>query len=147
MFPRRCSSFPARLLRLACLAAPIALGACATADPPPPAIAPVALFDDSAFAPSTEPIDPADVFRLTPEMVAYMNENILPLAHSKGMAGALTEALYSRSKLQLEYDASMTRNAAQAFEARQGNCLSLVIMTGAFAKAMGLTVTFQQATI
>jgi hypothetical protein len=31
----------------------------------------------------------------------------------------------------------MTRNAAEAFEARQGNCLSLVIMTGAFARRWG----------
>jgi len=147
MFPRRCSSFPARLLRLACLAAPIALGACATADPPPPAIAPVALFDDAAFAPSTEPIDPADVFKLTPEMQAYIDREIQPIARTKGLRTALTDALYTRSKLQLEYEASTTRNASEAFEARQGNCLSLVIMTGAFAQAMGLEVTFQQVTI
>ena len=31
----------------------------------------------------------------------------------------------------------MTRNAAQAFAARSGNCLSLVIMTAAFAKELG----------
>ncbi len=37
----------------------------------------------------------------------------------------------------------MTRNAAQAFAARSGNCLSLVIMTAAFAKEMGLPVAYQ----
>ena len=60
------------------------------------------------------------------------------------MRQALTEALYNRSKLQLEYDSTITRTAAQAFEARQGNCLSLVIMTGAFANALNLKVTYQQ---
>jgi Tfp pilus assembly protein PilF len=37
----------------------------------------------------------------------------------------------------------MTRNAAQAFAARSGNCLSLVIMTAAFAKALDLPVRYQ----
>jgi hypothetical protein len=34
----------------------------------------------------------------------------------------------------------MTRNAAEAFAARSGNCLSLVIMTARFAKALDLPV-------
>ena len=45
----------------------------------------------------------------------------------------------TRAQLKLEYDAGMTRNAAEAFAAREGNCLSLVIMTAAFAKEMDFT--------
>ncbi len=150
MFQRPSSALaagPARLLRLAWLALPLVLGACASPDTREFVAESPSFFADSTFAPSTEPIDPADVFKLTPEMIQYIDDQILPLARSKGMAAALTDALYNRSKLQLEYEASKTRNAAEAFEARQGNCLSLVIMTGAFAKAMGMTVTFQQASI
>ena len=138
---------PARLLRLACLAVPFVLGACSSTNTDQLVATAPSFFDDASFAPSSEPIDPANVFKLTPAMTTYIDEQILPLSRTKGLAGALTDALYNRSKLQLEYEASMTRNAAEAFDARQGNCLSLVIMTGAFAKAMGLTVTFQQATI
>jgi Flp pilus assembly protein TadD len=136
------------LMRLACLAAPLALAACASVNPAavPSARNVTALFDDAQFAPPTEPIDPADVFRVTPAMQAYIDTEIVPASRSRGLRTGLTDALYSRSKLQLEYEATTTRNAAQAFEARQGNCLSLVIMTGAFAKAMGLTVTFQEVT-
>jgi len=135
------------VLHLACVVAPLALAACATevGTATSPAAVP-ALFDDARFAPSTEPIDPADVFRMTPDMDAYLQNEVQPTARSKGLRAGLTDALYTRSKLQLEYEASITRNAAQAFEARQGNCLSLVIMTGAFAKAMGLDVTFQEVT-
>ena len=154
MFQHRSSSFhgarsrlPARLLRLACLAVPLVLGACSSPDARQLVADAPTFFDDASFKPSTEPIDPADVFKLTPAMQDYIESEILPLSRSKGLTSALTEALYTRSKLQLEYEASMTRNAAEAFDARKGNCLSLVIMTGAFAKAMGLTVTFQQATI
>ena len=38
----------------------------------------------------------------------------------------------------------MTRNASEAFAARSGNCLSLVIMTAAFAKALDLPVEYQK---
>ena len=128
--------------RLAVFVAPWLLAGCASG----PSLAPAAptMFDDAQFAPAREPINPEDVFRLTPEMTAYLNESILPLARVKGVRQAITESLFDRSKLRLEYDASSTRTAAQAFEARQGNCLSLVIMTGAFANALNLQVTFQQ---
>jgi tetratricopeptide (TPR) repeat protein len=55
------------------------------------------------------------------------------------------DALYSKGELRLEYDAAGTKTAAQAFETRSGNCLSLVMMTSAFAKAMGLVVHYQVA--
>ena len=56
---------------------------------------------------------------------------------------ALLEALYTQGELRLEYDARRTRTAAEAFDARMGNCLSLVIMTAAFATEMQLQVRFQ----
>ncbi|MFL6628322.1 MAG: tetratricopeptide repeat protein [Burkholderiaceae bacterium] len=123
-------------------AAPLLFAGCASKLPLAPASP--GMFDDAHFGPPTDPIDPADVFKLTPEMTAYMSDVIMPMAHARGVRQAITEALYNRSKLQLEYDASSTRTAAEAFQARQGNCLSLVIMTGAFASALDLKVTFQQ---
>ena len=38
----------------------------------------------------------------------------------------------------------MTRNAAEAFDARAGNCLSLVIMTAALAKELGFPVRYHR---
>ncbi len=55
----------------------------------------------------------------------------------------LFDALYSKGLLKLEYDAAQTRNAAQTFDARAGNCLSLVLMTAALANEMGLPVQYQ----
>jgi Flp pilus assembly protein TadD len=46
--------------------------------------------------------------------------------------------------LRLEYESVRTRNAAEAFDARTGNCLSLVIMTAALAKEIGLPVRYQR---
>ena len=129
-------------LAVSAVAAPLLLAGCATSVPLAPASP--GMFDDAHFGAAVDPIDPATVFKLTPEMTEYMNTVILPMAHTRGVRQAITEALYNRSKLQLEYDASSTRTAAEAFAARQGNCLSLVIMTGAFANALDLKVTFQQ---
>lgn len=130
-----------RFLTCAALAAGMLLGGCASAPTAAPA---QALVDDAAFGPPSEPVDPADVFRMSAAMKEYMEQQIVPAARGgENMRMALTEQLYNRSKLKLEYESSMTRNAAQAFDARSGNCLSLVIMTAAFAKALGLQVTYQ----
>ena len=138
------SIFRSSLSRLALAVAPLLLMAgCASTTSPLTAASPD-MFDDAHFAPPQEPLDPADVFKMTPEMDAYLDKVIMPIARARGIREALVDALYTRSKLMLEYDSSTTRTAAQAFEARQGNCLSLVIMTGAFANAMNLKVTFQQ---
>lgn len=122
---------------------PVALLAagCAHAPVPPPTDE---FLADRLFAPPSERISRSDVFALSPEMKRYLATDIAAETHEKGLQQGLFDALYSRNQLQLEYETTITRNAAQAFADRVGNCLSLVIMTGAFAKEMGLRVTFQQ---
>jgi tetratricopeptide (TPR) repeat protein len=140
MCPRRLG-VRSRLLSCLTLSLGLLLGACATGPAPD---VPPALLDDAQFGQASEPIDPADVFRLSAAMREYLDTEIIPAARtSGGIRQALTEELYNRGKLKLEYESSMTRNAAQAFDARSGNCLSLVIMTAAFAKELGLKVTYQ----
>ena len=73
----------------------------------------------------------------------YAARQMHTLLRQRGPQQGLVDALYSKGQLKLEYDSAMTRNAAQAFEARAGNCLSLVIMTAAFAKHLGLPVRYQ----
>jgi Tfp pilus assembly protein PilF len=41
----------------------------------------------------------------------------------------------------------MTRTAAQTYAARRGNCLSLVIMTAAFARELGMRVRYQSVDV
>jgi tetratricopeptide (TPR) repeat protein len=117
------------------------LAACASTSPPPQQ--PERLFADELFHAPTVKIDATDVFALTPDMAAYLEHDIARLVRTRGRQQGLYEALYTRGQLQLEYDAAKTRNAAEAFAARQGNCLSLVIMTAAFAKELGLNVRYQ----
>ncbi|HEY8974861.1 MAG TPA: tetratricopeptide repeat protein [Burkholderiaceae bacterium] len=119
----------------------LALAACA--DAPAPPVAGEALFSDASFAPPSEPIAAADVFKLSPEMHAWLESRAAGDIKSHGEARGLLEALFMDRRLRIDYDAEFTRNAAQAFEARAGNCLSLAIVTGAMAKEMGLDVRYQ----
>src|SRR4029434_3239483 len=82
---------------------------------------------------------------LSPDMQRYVDTEIASRLKARSRQQALVDALYRKGDLRLEYDSATTRNAAQAFDARAGNCLSLVIMTAAFAKELGLQVEYQSA--
>jgi len=116
------------------------LAACAT--PPEPSRA-ERFFNDTRFAPPSERVHAEDVFALSPEMKHYLAHEFAGKPRPRGLQQALVDALYSQGELKLEYDSTLTRNASQAFAARTGNCLSLVIMTSAFAKELGLGVYYQ----
>jgi Flp pilus assembly protein TadD len=118
------------------------LAACSHAPVAPP---PAQLFSDHLFAAPSERISADDVFALSDAMRRYLETEMAGPMLSKGLHKGLIDALYSKNQLRLEYDASITRNASQAFEARSGNCLSLVIMTAAFAKALRLSVEYHSA--
>jgi Tfp pilus assembly protein PilF len=117
----------------------LALAGCASA----PSQTPQGIEHDALFAPPSQPVRAADVFAVSPEMKAFIASDIARLVHLKGARRGLFEALRDKAGLSLEYDSAVTRNAQDAFAARKGNCLSLVIMTAAFAKEMGLPVRFQ----
>ncbi|AXA92670.1 tetratricopeptide repeat protein [Massilia sp. YMA4] len=127
-----------RRLLVACCA--LLLSACAgpsQVQAPPPA-----LFADSLFEPAVALPSEDEIFALTPAMRAY-TQAVSRDRRGKEIRRALFDALYRRDQLQLEYDSALTRTAAQAFEARQGNCLSLVIMTAALAQELDIPVVFQ----
>ena len=123
----------------------LSLAACASAPPPVAPPEPAPLFNDALFAAASEPIRAEDVFALSDGMKRYLTNEIASQLRVKGAQEGLIDALYSRNQLRLRYDTAATRNAAQAFETRSGNCLSLVIMTAAFAKELGLQVQYQSA--
>ena len=115
------------------------LAGCASAPPMPPA---TNLFHDELFAAPSAPIDPGAALAMSAPMRTYLTTRFINRTRAGDRRRQLVEALY-RGDLKLEYDAAMTRTAAQAFEARSGNCLALVMMTAAFAKDLGLTVQYQ----
>ncbi len=117
----------------------VLLGGCAITPPMPPA---TALFHDELFVAASAPIDPGAALEMSPAMRGYLATKFGNRTQRADRRRQLIDALY-HGDLKLEYDAAMTRTASQAFEARSGNCLALVMMTAAFAKEIGLSVRYQ----
>lgn len=118
------------------------LAGCASA-PPSPSRAGPELFHDDWFLPPSEPIDAGKVFALSEAMRRYLHQQIAPRMRAEGRQTGLFNALQDSGQLKLEYDAAFTRTAAEAFEARTGNCLSLALLTAALAHELGLGVQYQ----
>ncbi len=139
--------FPGLWRALATSVLSAALAGCATTPPPTPQV----LLHDALFNHPPAPPEATQVMALSPAMHDHVQALRQRVRRSADLPLAFAESLYrppGRSPglgagLQLDYDASTTRNAAQAFEARAGNCLSLVVMTAAMARALGLEVGFQ----
>lgn len=118
------------------------LAACATA-PAPQNPRVEQLFHDELFAAPLRRLSAEDIFALSDDMRRYLGTEIAAREHRRNPQNALIDSLYDRGRLTLDYDAEVTRTAAQTFAAQAGNCLSLAIMTAAFAKEMGLPVRYQ----
>ena len=123
-----------------CLSSAMLIAACATQQPAPSQ--PLGLLDDSLFSAPAVRVSADDVFALSDGMRRYVHEEMAPHVRALGPERALLNALYAKNQLKLDYDTTMTRNAAEAFSVRSGNCLSLVIMTAAFARELNMVVRF-----
>jgi tetratricopeptide (TPR) repeat protein len=123
------------------------LNACAVTPAGAPAARTDHLFNDALFAAPSERIDAGDVFAVNADMLYYLQHDMAHELKTKGPKQGLFDALKQEGRLRLAYDTAMTRNAAQTFAARSGNCLSLVIMTAALAKQIGLSVQYQSLAI
>ena len=119
----------------------LALSACATPVPVP--VEPASLLHDTAFQPRSVPADPG-VLALSEPMRHYLRTEIAGQVRQLGKLRGLVAALQSDRQLKVEYDSTFTRTAAETFEARAGNCLSLTLMTAALARELGLAVSFQR---
>ncbi|MFN0185462.1 MAG: hypothetical protein ACKVQR_16745, partial [Aquabacterium sp.] len=139
------SSAPRALLASLLLLLALAQAGCAGLQPSSPAArsADPALLHDTLFQPVAVPTAQA-LFALSPAMQRYLAHEIAGQVRLRGAQDGLIDALYTRSMLQLRYDPAATLTAQEAFEQRHGNCLTLVIMTAAFAREMGLAVQYRR---
>lgn len=99
------------------------------------------LFADHLFGPPATVVDTATLFAPSEAMRAYVAGPLARRARELGAQEALIRAV--GGDVRLEYDAARTRTAAEAFEARTGNCLSLVAMSYVLARELGIPAQIQ----
>ena len=133
------------LLATVALAVAALAGGCAHT--PRPADADAGLFHDAAFGLPTERVSTDDVFALNDAMRHYLRVEIAGALHAQGVQAGFVESLSRKQGLRLEYDSARTKTAAQAFDTRSGNCLSLVLMTAALARELGLPFHYGRAVL
>jgi len=105
---------------------------------------PPGVFDDQVFAADRFDPDPESAWQLNDGMRRALESEVRPRARQLGTVNGLIDVLSDHGVLHIDYDSSVTRNAAEAFAARRGNCLSMVMLTAAFAEELGLEVRFQK---
>lgn len=128
---------------LSALAA-LVLAACAQVGPAPDT---QGLLQDRLFAAPTAPLTAQQVFALSEPMRDFANQVLASPGAMRDRRQALFDELFKKGQLRFYYDASATRSAAETFAARTGNCISLVVMTAALAKHLGLPVTYQSVLV
>ena len=124
---------------LALLGGGAGLTGCAVEPKEPPS---ANVFLDQAFKPPSVRIDAQEALAMSPAMRRFAETEMASEIRLKGQRDGLIDALYTKGRLQLDYDAETTRTAAEAFDAKRGNCMSLVLMTAAFARHLGMPVRF-----
>jgi Tfp pilus assembly protein PilF len=120
--------------------------ACAHHSPSPRTAAlPPTLLAAHLYSPQPPRPTASELFALDAAMQDWAERELLPRARRRDARRVLIEALYGKEALR--YDASHTRSAAEAWHAKAGNCLSLVVMTAAFARHLGLPVSFREVLV
>lgn len=105
------------------------------------------LLQDHLFESPADAPDIKAALSVSPAMKRLIDEDFRQRGGGRDPQGWLIQSLTGDGPLVLSYDASMTRSAAEAFESRSGNCLSLVLMIGALAGELGVPVRFQEVYI
>ncbi len=90
------------------------------------------------------PVEEAQILAVSDDMRRFLAMVAPPGTRRMVALEMLTQSIMSPGALALEYDASATFTASEAFNEQRGNCLSLSFMVAALAREIGLDVSFQQ---
>jgi Tfp pilus assembly protein PilF len=105
------------------------------------------VFHDSEFQAPAKPIETEAILATSKEMEEFLQREVRKPNRNTDIKLDLFHAISKKGQISLEYDAELTRNASEAFDAKAGNCLSLVLMTAALAKKLDLNVEYQHVLV
>jgi len=92
-------------------------------------------------------VDDIDILKLSPAMENFLERYVLDYPDGQTRLELLTLAVTSSGILNFKYDERRTLTAAEAFDARAGNCIGFANMMIALARAAGLDAHYQEVSI
>ncbi len=95
---------------------------------------------------TAEDIAQGDILAVSPEMSAFLDENVDRDGDQNKKLAQLVFAVIGEGRFLLSYDDS-TRTAAGTFRDRRGNCISFTNMFVAMGRDVGLKVNYQEVDI
>ena len=95
----------------------------------------------------TSEIRSAEILALNGEMRAYVTARVGDDPQARSRLRKLVGGMIDDGLLTMDYDPNLTHTAAEAFEKRQGNCLSFSILFAALAREADLDAIFQMVDI
>jgi Tfp pilus assembly protein PilF len=93
-----------------------------------------------------EDFSQVDLLALSPEMIAFLDENVNRNGSPPEKLAQLVLAVIGEDRFLLDYD-DLTRTAQDTFRDRRGNCVSFTNMFVAMARELGLKASYQEVTI
>jgi Flp pilus assembly protein TadD len=90
---------------------------------------------------------PKDLFAIDPAMLGELGTNKSRIISGERRLDALLAMLYTRQGIRLAYSSGHSTGAMQTWKDKQGDCLSLTILTYSVAKALGLNAVMQQVEV
>lgn len=96
---------------------------------------------------TTDRYSEIELLKLSPEITALIDGYLRPRDSELERLEKLQDILYSDDYLAMRYSDARTHTAIEAFEAREGNCLSVMNLYVAMARYAGLRANFQTVAV
>lgn len=126
------------------VAALLVLAGCASAPPPSP---PPWRDADFAYDPARVAIGKEELFRLPPELAVHLRSVRASTPNRDERQQRLTALLFSNGGEGFFYRTGQSTVAAQTWQDKRGDCLSLTVLAYAIARELGLPATMQDVRV
>jgi tetratricopeptide (TPR) repeat protein len=125
----------------------LGLAGCATPPPAPPAAS--LPWHDEVFGYDTASVEATrkDIFALAPDLQRKLQEHAVQGLSPRQQLNYLLDLLYGSKRERFQYAAGHTTSAAETWQRKRGDCLSLAVLTYAAARELRISALMQEVDV